>query len=575
MLKGRIEASTIQATSDWVQGLAEEFGFTHEDLYRVDLCLSELVTNVVSYAQPQFDKAPLEIHASIDEQRAALTLIDPAQPFDPLSVPPPAVALTIDALQIGGRGVHLVRSFCDDWRYERSQGCNRLELVFNRAPSPPAPHRAARVPRGAERRQGGSAPVFPLGLADGTSLAKERRTPPDRRALGFLSRLRLFRGLSYAALEDRVSHWPILTLAAQTLVLERGVRNHQLLVVLDGAIQVSLEPPGVGQAIEIGAGECVGEMSIIDAAPASAYGLAMAGTRLLLIDEASFLGELMAMPQVARNLMSALATRMRRSDAELIERVRKEMQAEQARRELEFARNIQASLLPQAPILPDEPRVSCVGRMCSAREVGGDFYDIFRLGDSHIFFVIADVCGKGLPAALFMVRAVAALRAQSVSHDEPARYVEQVAMRLNEQLCGYNEARQFLTAFCGVVDLRTLAMHYVNAGHNPPVLAQGDGVFGYLSEPINPIVGMIDGLVYRAGHIQLSPRSVLLLYTDGVSEAENTAGDMLGEDRLLACVQDCSGPGVGDLVEAVFAETLRFSAGAPQSDDITVLAIRF
>ena len=565
----------IQATSHWIQGLAEEFGFTHEDLYRVDLCLSELVTNVVSYAEAQFAQGPLELHAVVDGQSATLTLIDPAQPFDPLSVPPPPVALTIGELQIGGQGIHLVRSFCDACRYERSDGHNRFELVFKRAASPPTPQGAALRPRGVERRDGSRASALPLQRADDTSSGKDRRTQADRRAMGFLSRLRMFRGVPYAALEDLVDRFPIQTLAAETLALERGDRNRHLLAVLAGGLKVSLEPPGVGEAIEIGVGECVGEMSIIDDVPVSAYVVATAGTRLLLIDAASFLDELMAMPQVARNLMSALAGRMRRSDAQLIKRVRKEVEAEQARRELEYARSIQASLLPQAPIFPDETRLSCVGRMCTAREVGGDFYDIFRLDDGHVFFVIADVCGKGLPAALFMVRAMAALRAQSVSRDAPASYVEQVTARLNAQLCEYNEARQFLTAFCGIVNLQTLALHYVNAGHNPPVVALGDGSFGYLTEPINPIVGMVEGLEYRAGEIQLSPHSVLLMYTDGVTEAENPAGDMLGENRLLARLQACTTRNVGELVEAVFAEVTQFAADAPQSDDITVLAIQF
>lgn len=539
LLTGRIDAAMIAATSEWVQALAEEFGLTHEDLYRVDLCLSELVTNVVSYADPDFAGLPLEVRAAVDERSATLTLIDAAQPFDPLSRPPPPVAQTIGEMQVGGQGIHLVRNFSDACRYERSGERNRLELVFNR----------------------GAAEAAPSGAAG--------------RAESVLSPLQMFRGVSGEALEDLADRFPIQTFAAETLVLERGDPNRHLLAVLAGGLRVSLDPPGSGETIEIGVGECVGEMSIIDEVPASAYVVATEGTRLLLIDARSFLDELMPIPGVARNLMSALAGRMRRSDAQLIQRVRHEVEMEQAQRELDYARSIQLSLLPQAPILADEARLRCVGRMCTAREVGGDFYDIFRLDDRHVFFVIADVCGKGLPAALFMVRAMAVLRAQTVSREAPAAYVEQVAARLNAQLCEYNEARQFLTAFCAIVDLQTLRMHYVNAGHNPPVLALGDGAFGYLAEPINPIVGMVEGLEYRAGEVQLGPQSVLLLYTDGVTEAEDTAGDMLGEDRLLACLDTRPDRNVDDLVEAVFSEVTRFAADAPQSDDITVLAIQF
>ena len=212
--------------------------------------------------------------------------------------------------------------------------------------------------------------------------------------------------------------------------------------------------------------------------------------------------------------------------------------------------------------------------MCPAREVGGDFYDVFSLGPRHIFFVIADVCGKGLPAALFMVRAIAALRAQSGDDAPPAGYAEQVTNRLNQQLCAYNDARQFLTAFCGILDLETLKVHYVNAGHNAPLLALGDGPFSYLSEPINPIVGMIDDIEYCAGEVTLTPQSVLLLYTDGVTEAEDKDVNMLGEDRLLAQLNALTSRKAVDLVDAVFTEVNVFAGDAPQSDDITVLALR-
>jgi sigma-B regulation protein RsbU (phosphoserine phosphatase) len=247
---------------------------------------------------------------------------------------------------------------------------------------------------------------------------------------------------------------------------------------------------------------------------------------------------------------------------------------EQVQRELQYARSIQKSLLPKEPLFPDDPRVDCVGRMCTAREVGGDFYDVFHLDPQRIFFVIADVCGKGLPAALFMVRAMAALRAQRGGEDRPAGYTEQLTARLNQQLCAFNDARQFLTAFCGILDLGTLTAHYVNAGHNPPLLAIGDAPFAYLAEPTNPIVGMIEGLEYRSGEVKLAPGSVLLLYTDGVTEAEDRDVNMLGEDRLLERLNAAVTRKAGDLVDAVFAEVNEFAGDAPQSDDITVLAIR-
>lgn len=574
MLKGIIDPSMNAVTSNWLQELAEEFGITHEDLYRIDLCFAELVVNVVSYAERRYAGQAIEIHAAIDAQRATLTLIDPAQPFDPLSLPPPPKAEKLEDLQIGGQGIPLVREFSNARRYERRDGKNRIELVFDLAAPTREPRRDATVPRGIDRRTGEMPTVFPVCCADGTVVGQDRRRASDRRAKSFLSWSQIFHNVPYSDLEDLVDRFPIQTIVGGTIVLSPGEINSEVLIVLAGRLEIYLDQPGVGAFIEIAPGGCVGEMSVIDDQPASAFVVAGDGTRVLVVDADSFLNEVMAIPHVSRNLMAALSERMRRSNEQIILRVRKEMAMERVQHELQYARSIQESLLPKAPLFAGEPRLDCVGRMLTAREVGGDFYDIFALDARHVFFVIADVCGKGLPAALFMVRAMAALRAQSGGHDRPAEYVERVMVRLNQQLCEHNDAQQFLTAFAGIIDLETLTLHYVNAGHNAPLLALGDGSFAYISDPVNPIVGMIDGLAYRAGTALLTTGSALLLYTDGVTEAENTAIEMLGEDRLLACLNAVSPRRSDHLIAAVFADVHQFAGGAAQSDDITVLSIR-
>ncbi len=205
---------------------------------------------------------------------------------------------------------------------------------------------------------------------------------------------------------------------------------------------------------------------------------------------------------------------------------------------------------------------------------GAIFMTSLRSTNAMCFSLSPMSAAKALPAALFMVRAIAALRAQSGSEEQSAEYASRLITRLNNQLCEYNDSQQFLTAFCGILNLETLTIRYINAGHNVPAMAVGDEVFRYLDEPINPMVGMIEGLNYRAGEIRLEPGSVLLLYTDGVTEAEDRNGNMLGDDRLLARLNAASSRAAGLLVEEVFAEVRDFVAGAQQSDDITVLAIR-
>ena len=131
MLTGPLDTALIGKAGKWLQALGKEFNFSQTDLYRIELCIGELVTNVVRYSDPRYANQPVELHAVIEEKRAVLSLIDPAAPFDPLSFRPPPAAKTIEEMQVGGQGIHLVREFSDAFRYERRENKNRLELVFN------------------------------------------------------------------------------------------------------------------------------------------------------------------------------------------------------------------------------------------------------------------------------------------------------------------------------------------------------------------------------------------------------------------------------------------------------------
>lgn len=536
LLSGPLNAALIEATSRWLQSLGAEFGFSQDDLYRIEVCFEELVANVVNHSDPEHAGQRVDLHALIEPRRAVFTLSDPAGPFDPLQREAPAVAGSIDEMQIGGQGIPLVRELSEAQRYARHDGRNVVELAFE--------------------------------------LAQDARVADAGPAPAHVGAVEIFQGVSDAAIDALIAPLAIQQVAGEVLLLEPGAPNEAVRIVLQGRLRVYLDRPLEGDFMAIGAGACVGEMSLIDDRPVSAYVVAEAGTRLLVVDAATFLERLMAIPRVSRNLISTLSNRMRRNDQLAIQRMRKVLELEQAQRELQYARAIQASLLPQEPLFPDEPRLDCTGRMCTAREVGGDFYDIFPLDARHVFFVMADVCGKGLPAALFMVRAIAALRAQSAHAGCMPDHASRVVGELNEQLCTHNDAQQFLTAFCGILDLDTLTLSYVNAGHNPPLLAVEGGPFEYLAEPINPIVGMIEGLAYRAGEVRLGAGGMLLLYTDGVTEAENAQVDMLGEERLKARLNALRARRARDLVDAVFNEVQTFVGDAPQSDDITVLAIR-
>lgn len=579
ILTGAIHSPFLAASNAWFQRLFEEFGIGPVDAHRIELCVEELVTNTTSYADSNHQGLRFDIHASISSQRIVVDLFDAAQAYDPLAEhKPQPVTQSIDDYQLGGHGITLVKEHSDTCRYEYLDGRNHLELVFDLGQSAKivdsARHMPRQMARDADRRKNRGIATRPLACTDRIVVNGERRTADDRRSHGFLSRSEVFHDVPYSVLEDLIDRFPIQQFATETMLLKPGDRNDDVFVVLSGRLKIGLGIPSHGEFIDIGVGGCVGEMSVVDNQPVSAHVIAETDTKLLLVDGISFVDDLLVLPKVSRNLLSALAERMRRSNELIIKRVRIEAEMEHLQRELAVAKEIQESLLPPEPLFPDDGRLDCKGRMITAKEVGGDFYDVFFLDPDNLFFVIGDVCGKGLPAALFMVRAISALRAQSGGNHLDTGYVAEVIERLNTQLCTYNNKQQFLTAFCGILNLPTDTIHYLNAGHNAPTIAQRHGEFGYLEEPINPIVGMIEGLTYRSGTVTLPPGGMLLLYTDGVTEAETHDMSMYGEDRLLHCLNTSTSRLSSDLVTAVFASVHEFAAGAPQSDDITVLAIR-
>lgn len=532
VLTGLPGPAFVSAASAWCLRLGSELSLAHDDLYRLEVCVEELTTNLDKYGGEACAQLPVVLTLEVDARRLLLEVVDRCAPFDPLAGGPAPVPAALADAPLGGRGLVLVRALSEDHRYEHRDGCNRLTLGF------------------------------------------DLQQPLPRPALpGSLTEVAVLRGVPAAVLDEALGALTVHDVAADLPLLERGDPNDEVFLVLDGTLRVDLDQPGGEDCIEIGPGECVGEMSVIDDLPVSAHVRVSAGSRLVVVDGHTFLDRLLAVPGVARNLLSEHAARTRRNDEATIERTRRLVEMEQARREMAFARDIQASLLPPEPLLADDARVDCAGRMRPAREVGGDFYDAFLLDDRHLLLVVADVCGKGLPAALFMVRAIAALRAQPRGLTPGDEHVVGLVAELNAELCDRNPARQYLTAFCGVLDLETRHLRYVNAGHTPALVALGDAPFEYLADPVNPPIGMVPGLAYRSGEVRLARGSRLVLHTDGVTEAEDGAGGMLGEERLLAWCRSLPVQPAADLADAVLAAVDEFADGAAQSDDVTVLAL--
>lgn len=265
--------------------------------------------------------------------------------------------------------------------------------------------------------------------------------------------------------------------------------------------------------------------------------------------------------------------------------------------ELDVAKQIQMSAVPHDfDSLTERFALDIAGFMRPAREVGGDFYDVFEVGERGVAFVIGDVSGKGVPAALFMMRAQSLLRQYLLETDDLG-----TAFTLaNRQLCERNDAMLFVTAFACVVDTATGEVRFANAGHNPPVLKQ-NGKLSFLKCRPGLVLGAMDVVKYREGRFACSPSDGLLLYTDGVSEAANAAEELYGEERLLETLaridasggegvpvgSDVQAPDVAAAASAAAASSAQaavnslvasvdaFASAAPQADDITMLAFRW
>ena len=234
-------------------------------------------------------------------------------------------------------------------------------------------------------------------------------------------------------------------------------------------------------------------------------------------------------------------------------------------KELEYAKQIQLSALPTN--FPEGEEYNIYAQMIAAKEVGGDFYDFYKLSDNTVAFLAADVSGKGIPAAMFMMTAKTIIKDLA----ESGMPVNEIFTRANEKLCENNESGMFVTAWMGILDITTGNLQFANAGHNPPLLKRANGGFEYLKTRAGFVLAGMEGVRYRAGELTLSPGDRLFLYTDGVPEATNTENKLYGEDRLITFMNQNATVDAVTLLPALKSNIDEFVGEAPQFDDITML----
>ena len=271
-----------------------------------------------------------------------------------------------------------------------------------------------------------------------------------------------------------------------------------------------------------------------------------------------------------------LSEAFKRMDAEVREYIHQlsEVTAEKERigTELKVATHIQSSMLPCIfPAFPDRSEFDIYATMNPAKEVGGDFYDFFMVDDKHLAIVMADVSGKGVPAALFMVIGKTLIK----DHTQPGRNLGEVFTEVNDLLCESNSEGLFITAFEGVLNLETGEFVFVNAGHEPPFICKKGGKFETYAIQAGFVLAGLEGIKYQSGSMQLAPGDKVFQYTDGVTEAMNKENELYGMKRLtdVLCKNvDCSPT---ELLAAVKLDIDEFVNGSPQFDDITMLCLEY
>lgn len=550
----------VQRAMEWLEAACRRRDVPQAPAERLALCLHEALVNVITHGGGAAAAAPIELALKVgpvpEGIKASVTISDAGAAFNPLSLPPKALPATLDEAAPGGLGLVMIRR-CADWLdYRHEDGRNRLTFGA-RWSGAAAGQGTTRFRRGPDRRRA-SVPVV-----------LDRRSR-DRRS-DAIHWIPLFRHAGPRELSEAIAECEVLLLSAGGTLLRAGEANHNVFILLSGKLVAHMEAdPANALEFDILPGECIGELSAIDGKPISAEVLAVAASRVLRMDREVFWNRVMRLTGVAENLMTTLAERMRRANWKALAIQREQLELKHLRKELEVARQLQASMLPlQRPLFPGRTDIEVCGFMEPASKVGGDLFDAFFVDDRTLFVCIGDVSGHGIAAALFMVRAIGLVRALAMETTQPDRLLE----TLNDRLCIGNEANLFLTLFCGFLDVPGGRFVYANGGHCAPIVSNARDA-GFLPLPRGILVGAASGRHYSSMQRELAIGETLFCYTDGLSEAESRAGVPFSEQGCLEALRRGAQDPLSDLLDALHEKVVNHTGSSVMADDCTMLAVR-
>lgn len=371
------------------------------------------------------------------------------------------------------------------------------------------------------------------------------------------------------------------------VIYQEGSTGREMYLIVEGLVEV-VKGRGVEEMVlaRRGRGDLFGEMGLIEARPRFATIRALKPTRLLQFFEHNLRSVLAQQPLLLKRLIRVVSARLRESDQQMIAnlhrknqelvRAYRELQEAQAalvekerlERELELARELQQSILPRE--FPRLPGFSCAAHNRPARQVGGDFYDIVLLSKGRVGLVMADVSDKGMSAALYMALSRSLIHAEAKRSSSP----RQVLLRVHRLLLEMSQTDMFVTVFYGVLDPAQGTLRYARAGHDPPLLFTPDtGECCFLAAK-GALLGLVERIDLEEVSVVLRPDDLLVLYTDGITDANSPAGEFFSVQRLRETVRAASGLSAQDLCDLIFERVGRFQAGAVQYDDMALLVVR-
>lgn len=416
-----------------------------------------------------------------------------------------------------------------------------------------------------------------------------------------LRKIPLFDGFSDGDLQYMAENVEERTLAEGETLFQQGDEGLDTFVILDGALEVVTYADGVEIQLEVRlSGEIIGEMAPIDNSPRSATVRAVRESIIAVLNVQSFYTLLLSDAVLAVEMLKRGTARLRSTSQQMIaglelknaelQQAYEDLKAAQAelihfnriQEELAVARRIQKFFLPSSIPQPEGWQVAAFNR--GAQAIGGDFFDCIDLPGGRLGLVVADACGKGVPAALFVALTRSLLRASSQApwaFNEGGDWVGLDSIASNAlwftndyTAREHGESNMFVTMFYALLDPATASLYYVNAGHNPPLHLSPDGSNIRELEGTTLPVGIIEQQAYEATEMSLDVGEVLVCFSDGVTEAMNTDGEPYGDDRFVEVLRTLVHADASDIISSVVQSIDDYAGSAPQADDITLLVVK-